>query len=186
LPTIVGPLARTYYFFTARLTTEERRQRGRLFGGVSEGFRPLAPYWLEAGNEQPARLLEIPVTTLPLMRLPIHFSYLLFLAQKSRLLAWSYWRLAMALCQARGVEPSLLLHPLDVLGGDEEPDLNFFPAMRMRGQTKRAFVTELLADFSRRFRVVTLATHAQAVAEREGVAMGAFLKPPPVLTEVRS
>jgi peptidoglycan/xylan/chitin deacetylase (PgdA/CDA1 family) len=172
LPTVVGPLARSYYFFTARLTPEERRKRRQLFGGWSEGLRPIAPYWWELPNtsQRPmdARqaLLEIPVTTFPLLRTPIHFSYLLFLRQFSSVAAWSYWRTAMRLCRATGVEPSLLLHPLDVLGGDEEPDLGFFPAMAMAGAQKRAFVRELLADFARTFRVVPMQEHAAVLAQR--------------------
>src|SRR5262245_59371435 len=75
----------------------------------------------------------------------------------------------MAACQAAGVEPSLLLHPLDFLGGDEEPDLGFFPAMKMAGAAKRDFVRELLADFSRRFRVVSLDEYAATVALRKGL-----------------
>ena len=39
-----------------------------------------------------------------------------------------------------GLEPSLLLHPLDILGGDEEPDLGFFPAMKLHGAVKRTVV----------------------------------------------
>jgi peptidoglycan/xylan/chitin deacetylase (PgdA/CDA1 family) len=172
LPTILGPLARAYYFCTARLSPEERTQRRRLFGGWSEGLRPIRPYWWQfAGQSASAalekrRLLEIPVTTLPLLRVPIHFSYLLFLRQLTRTAAWSYWRLAMRLCRLTGVEPSLLLHPLDVLGGDEEPDLGFFPAMGMPGHKKRAFVRELLADFSQRFRVMPLGQYAASLAQR--------------------
>jgi peptidoglycan-N-acetylglucosamine deacetylase len=172
LPSILGPLARAYYFFTARLSPEERRQRRRLFGGISEGFRPLRPYWWQFGERAsgalapPARLLEIPVTTLPLFRVPIHFSYLLFLRQFSAAAAWSYWRMAMRLCRLSGVEPSLLLHPLDFLGGDEEPDLSFFPAMGMAGQTKREFLGGLLADLAHRFRVLPLGRYAAIVSQR--------------------
>jgi peptidoglycan-N-acetylglucosamine deacetylase len=170
LPTIVGPLARTYYFFTAKLNEEERRQRKQLFGGWSEGLRPLRPYWwqivdsVDGRDEQ--RVLEIPVTTLPLVRVPIHCSYLLFLAQFSRAAAWSYWQLAMRLCRLTGVEPSLLLHPLDLLGGDDEPDLGFFPAMGMNGETKRRFVQAVLTDFTRRYRVLPLREYAAQVAKR--------------------
>jgi peptidoglycan/xylan/chitin deacetylase (PgdA/CDA1 family) len=175
LPTIIGPLARSYYFFTARLNEAQRQKRKQLFGGWSEGLRPLTPYWwrLADSSESAAerRLLEIPVTTLPLLRLPIHFSYLLFLAQFSRAAAWSYWRLAMRLCRLRGVEPSLLLHPLDVLGGDEEPDLGFFPAMNMAGETKRAFVKELLADLCQEFRVLPLGEHAAALRLRKSLGV---------------
>src|SRR5438034_1490607 len=86
LPTLFGPLARAYYFFSARLSADERRRRQRLFGGLGDGLRPLAPYWWELSDAESdpmaqRRILEIPVTTLPLLRSPIHFSYLLFLYQ---------------------------------------------------------------------------------------------------------
>src|SRR5207244_907365 len=101
----IGPLARSYYFVSARLSNDERRQRNRLFGGWTDGLRPIRPYWWKlpdttAGERQ---VLEIPVTTLPLGRVPIHFSYLLFLRQFSRLTAWSYWKLAMNACRWLGV-----------------------------------------------------------------------------------
>jgi hypothetical protein len=75
----------------------------------------------------------------------------------------------MNACRLTGVEPSLLLHPLDFLGGDEEHDLSFFPAMKMAGAAKRDFVREVLADFSRRFRVVSLDEYAAIVAERSNL-----------------
>ena len=127
-PTFLGPLARAYYFCTARLSPQQKQERKQLFGKLSEGFRPLRPYCWELDGQ---RLLEIPVTTMPLVRLPMHVSYLLYLAQFSRLAARVYFRTALRLCRLTGVAPSLLLHPLDFLGGDEEQDLAFFPAMGM-------------------------------------------------------
>jgi peptidoglycan-N-acetylglucosamine deacetylase len=177
LPTVIGPLARTYYFFTARLTADQRRQRKKLFGNWTDGLRPIRPYWWQLAAPGD-RLLEIPVTTLPLARVPIHFSYLLYLRQFSPLLAWNYWRAAMRLCAARGVEPSLLLHPLDFLGGDEEPDLSFFPAMATSGATKRAFIRDLLADFNHRFRVLPLGQHAELIAARNDLPVRACSGPP--------
>jgi hypothetical protein len=172
LPTILGPLARAYYFFSARLTKDQRRQRKRLFGSWRDGFRLHGPHWWQinhrSGDASPTRrLLEIPVTTMPLLRIPIHFSYLLFLRQSSCATAWIYWRLALNLCQSCGVEPSLLLHPLDLLGGDDEPDLKFFPAMAMPGKVKRMFVRAVLADFSQRYIVLPLEKHAALLAERQ-------------------
>lgn len=179
LPAVIGPLARAYYFMTARLSADERQQRRQLFGGIREGWKPLAPYWWHlqgsefSGGED--RLLEIPVTTLPLARVPIHFSYLLFIAQHSPRLASAYWWMALALCRWRGIEPSLLLHPLDFLGGDEEPDLGFFPAMKMCGTVKRALVERWLGDLSSQFTVVTLREHAETIAARSGIPVRAAI-----------
>jgi hypothetical protein len=161
LPTFLGPLARAYYFLTAKLNRRQKSERKLLFGRWTEGFRPIRPYWWKLGDE---RLLEIPVTTMPLVRVPIHVSYLLYLRQFSRAAAWAYFRLAMGLCQACGIGPSLLLHPLDFLGGDDEPDLAFFPAMGMTGAEKVAFVADVLAAFAKSFRVVPVGEHAAALA----------------------
>lgn len=173
LPTVIGPLARGYYFLSARLTSDQRQQRKRLFGGWADGLRPIRPYWWRVSNtsSDDGRLLEIPVTTLPFCRVPIHFSYLLYLCQFSRLAAWSYWRAAMRVCRLSGIEPSLLLHPLDVLGGDDEPDLGFFPAMKMSGAVKREFVRDVLADYSTRFCVLPLGEYSDRVAQRDGLAV---------------
>ncbi|MBZ0304329.1 MAG: polysaccharide deacetylase family protein, partial [Anaerolineae bacterium] len=75
-PTYLGPLARMYYFMTAKLTPEEKKERAKLFGTLSEGMRPNKPYqWqLEGGD-----LVEIPVTTMPVLKVPIHVSYVLYL-----------------------------------------------------------------------------------------------------------
>jgi len=166
LPTFLGPLARTVYFLSSRLSSRQREERKRLFGTWREGLRPNWPYWWQVG---PRRLLEIPVTTLPMTRTPIHFSYLLYLRQFSLTAAWTYWRLALRACATARVEPSLLLHPLDFLGGDDEPDLGFFPAMRMRGAEKVAFVRALLVDLAARFRVLPLGEYAAEVASRENL-----------------
>ena len=38
LPTFLGPLGRAYYFMTARLSPEQRIERGALFGGFADGI----------------------------------------------------------------------------------------------------------------------------------------------------
>jgi peptidoglycan/xylan/chitin deacetylase (PgdA/CDA1 family) len=135
LPTFIGPLARAYYFMTAKLSKDARRSRSDLFGGVRDCMRPIAPYrWsLNAGT-----LVEIPVTTMPLFRIPMHASYLLYLHRFSPWMAKRYLAAALILCRLRGVAPSILLHPLDFLGVDDVPELSFFPAMDVPGEAKMA------------------------------------------------
>ncbi|MEA2604886.1 MAG: hypothetical protein QOF89_5878 [Acidobacteriota bacterium] len=164
LPTFLGPLARAYYFRTAGLTEDERRQRSALFGTFGEGFRPIRPYRWRVGEE---RLLEIPVTTLPLLRTPIHLSYVLYLDLVSPALGRLYFNTALRLCRLTGVQPSILLHPLDFLGCDDTDALAFFPAMRRPGAWKLARVSEHLAALCRRFEVLPLGEHA-ARLERGG------------------
>jgi len=100
-PTYLGPLARAYYFWTAKLSRAEREKRKALFGDFREGFRPLKPYHWRLGSGD--RLLEIPVTTMPVLKAPFHLSYLLFLSRYSEGLMMAYLRTAIALCRATGV-----------------------------------------------------------------------------------
>ncbi len=177
-PTFLGPVARAYYFLSTRLDQQKRQQRKDLFGGFTEGFRPLKPYHWRFDDPAVPTLLEIPVTTIPVIRSPFHLSYLLFLLTFSRTLAWAYWKVALANCRLAGVRPSLLLHPLDFVGGDEVSDLDFFPAMSMQGSRKRAFVQQILADYASHYRVGTLAE--QAAIERQRAPAREFkLQSPP-------
>lgn len=163
-PTFLGPLARTYYFFTARLSADEKEQRRQLFGGFEDGFRPLRAYrWqLDRGT-----LLEVPVTTMPIFRIPFHVSYLIYLARFSPWLARTYFRIALDLCRLMRVEPSLLLHPLDFLGADDGLEtLAFFPGMDIPAQKKLAWLDGFLADYSKRFTVLPMSKHAEAINAR--------------------
>ena len=166
LPTFLGPLARAYYFRTAGLTAEQRRQRSALFGTFREGLRPIRPYRWRMGE---GRLIEIPVTTLPLLRTPIHLSYVLYLDLVSPALGRLYFNTALRLCRLAGVQPSILLHPLDFLGGDDTDALSFFPAMRRPGAWKLARVSEHLAALCRRFEVLTLGEHAARLETAGGL-----------------
>ncbi|HKI01537.1 MAG TPA: polysaccharide deacetylase family protein [Thermoanaerobaculia bacterium] len=158
LPTFLGPLARAYYFRTAGLTEEQRRQRSALFGKLGEGFRPIRPYRWRVGE---GGLVEIPVTTMPLFRTPIHLSYVLYLDLLSPALGRLYFDLALRLCRLMGVQPSILLHPLDFLGGDDTDALSFFPGMRRSGAWKMARVSEHLEVLARWFEVVPMGEHAE-------------------------
>ena len=161
-PTFVGPLARTYYFLRARLDAEQRSKRDALFGGVRDGMRPLSPYRWDL-PEGP--LLEIPVTTLPVLRMPIHFSYLHWLAGFSERLASAYFAAALQACDAARIAPSLLLHPLDFLGRDDVAELAFFPGMDQTGARKVDRMHRLLASLSARHAVHAMSDFAGRIAD---------------------
>lgn len=163
LPTFIGPVARAYYFATAKLSRQELDDRQKLFGTVRDGLRPLKPYFWELPE---GRILEIPVTTMPGLKVPIHFSYLLYLARYSESAARLYFRNALRMCRWAGVQPSLLFHPLDFLGGDDVSSLAFFPAMDMGGKRKVEFLDGVIEDLVKEFRVVTMAEHARRAVTR--------------------
>ena len=96
-PTYLGPLARAYYFMASRLSSDEMRQRKALFGKLGDGLRPVKPYrWRIDGGT----ILEIPVTTVPVLKIPMHVSYILYAARFSRALALNYFKIALGFCKA--------------------------------------------------------------------------------------
>ena len=161
-PTFVGPLARAYYFLRARLDADQKSKRNALFGGLRDGIRPLTPYRWDLPEGQ---LLEIPVTTLPVLRMPIHFSYLHWLAGFSEALASAYFAAALRACDVAGIAPSLLLHPLDFLGRDDIAELAFFPGMAQTGAEKMDRMNRLLDALSTRYAVLTMGEFAGQIAD---------------------
>ncbi|HXT48735.1 MAG TPA: polysaccharide deacetylase family protein, partial [Gemmatimonadaceae bacterium] len=178
LPTYLGPLARAYYFATAGKGMSKTPERKTLFGTFRDGLRPAGAYeWaLRDGHS----LLEIPVTTIPGIKAPFHFSYLLFLARKSEALAFGYLRTALAICRATGVEPSFLLHPLDLMGGDEVSELAFFPGMDLPSRRKRELFAKALTILGEHHTPVTMSAHANAIRARARLARRVPDAAPPV------
>jgi hypothetical protein len=167
LPTYLGPLARRYYFMTARLTPEQREERASLFGSLHDGLRPVRPYFWKLSSGR--QLLEIPVTTIPVVKVPFHLSYLLYLARVSEALMRAYLRTALGFCRATGTEPSFLLHPLDLIGGDQVRDLSFFPGMDITGREKMRIFLTVLRILAERFQLVSMSRHADAILRRGGL-----------------
>lgn len=163
LPTYIAPLARAYYFFKSpEMSDEEREKRKKLFGKFSDGFQPLKPYKWQIGERI---LTEIPVTTLPIFKTPIHFSYLLYLATFSELAAKIYFKTALKFCVVNKIAPSLLLHPLDFLDGKDAAELKFFPAMNLAAEKKMRLVGDFLADFQKHYELKTVGEHAARSAD---------------------
>lgn len=166
LPSFIGPIARAYYFATGQFDSEQRERLNRLFGSWKDGLRPLKPYrWCFEG----VSLLEMPVTTFPGFRVPIHLSYVMYLAGFSTMLAQIYFNTALWTCRLFNVEPSILLHPLDFLGGEDVPRLRFFPSMGMTGEQKIAVVERCLDSLTHLFNVRSVGEHAAIVATRENL-----------------
>ncbi len=161
-PTFLGPLGRLYYFMHSTLSKAELTTRKALFGKFTEGFRPLKPYRFRTDAGE---LIEIPVTTMPIFKVPIHASYILYLSCYSEMLAMMYLKTALWLCRVTGTPPSILLHPLDFLGGDDEKDLSFFPAMNLPGEKKMQIMDRIFQILGGSFNVVAMKDHAAQIAK---------------------
>ncbi len=164
--TSLGPVARAYYMLNTRFSRKQMEERKELFGSFSDAFQYNKPFvWTE--NE--LRLVEIPVTTMPLTRFPIHASYVNYLASMSVTLARVYFRKAITLCRLTGTPPSLLLHPTDFLGEKDAPEMAFFPGMRTRAHQKMELLSECLELVSKHYEIVTMRQQAELVLQQSHV-----------------
>jgi len=164
LPTVIGPLARLYYFSTSNLSKEEKEDRKEIFGKFSDGFRRLRPYYWRLKKEK--KLLELPVTTMPVFRIPFHLSYLLYISNISVHLMMLYLNIAIFLCKVTRTEPSFLLHPLDVIGGDQISSLAFFPGMNISSDRKIFIFKKVMKKLGKHYTLVNMADHVTAIKEK--------------------
>jgi hypothetical protein len=162
-PNILNPIGRAYYFRSSQLSDEEKEQRKALFGTVGDALKPNRPYaW---ALDEGAAFVEVPVTTMPGLRVPIHFSYVLYLGGFSPAAARIYFRSALRLCRLTRTAPSLLMHPLDFLGRDDEPELSFFPGMAMEYSQKRDLMDVALDTWARHYRTATVGDYVDQLPD---------------------
>lgn len=163
LPTYLGPLARMYYFKKSSLTKEEKKARKELFGKFSEGFRKLKPYQWDLGEGK--QLTEMPVTTMPVFKLPFHLSYLIYLGNISMGLMRFYLNVAIKMCKITGTPISFLLHPLDLIGGDQVTELAFFPGMNVSSTKKVEIFKQVIQSLAKHYECVNMSKHHSYIIE---------------------
>ena len=156
-PNLLGPVVTAYYRSTTRTGGRDGRHLRRIGGRLSDAFRPAAPYrWETAGGP----ILEIPVTTFPGLRLPVHVSYLQCLPRRAAL---GYLRAAVTLWRRSARPPCFLLHSTDLLGREDTDALPFVPGMRRPAAAKLAFAHAVLDILETLGRPVTLGAYARAI-----------------------
>ncbi len=161
LPTYISPLMRRYYFWKSKLSKEEKESRKELFGSFREGFYPLKPFIWKFKNKK--SLIEIPVTTMPIFKIPFHQSYLLYISGVSKRLMIIYLRFAIFMCKITRTEPSYLLHPLDLIGGDDVPELSFFPGMNIKSQQKLEIFETAIRILKKNFELVNMSQFSDSL-----------------------
>lgn len=169
LPTYFAPVARAVYFLRSpKMSAEEREKLKKLFGKFSDGFQTLKPHFVEAAGRN---MVEIPVTTFPVIKTPIHATYLHYLSAFSAPLAKAYWRSALASCSLTGAQPSMLLHPLDFLSGDDVPELKFFPGMNVPTESKLELMDSVIGSLAAKFEIVNVREHANRFRQNAPAAV---------------
>ena len=157
LPTYLGPIARMYYFKKSNLSKEEKKARKELFGKFSEGFRNLKPYKWDLGEGK--TITEMPVTTMPVLKLPFHLSYLIYLGNISMPLMRLYLNSAIRMCKITNTPVSFLLHPLDLIGGDQIKELAFFPGMNVSSVKKVEVFKNVIQSLFGHYNIVNMSKH---------------------------
>ncbi|WP_044250970.1 polysaccharide deacetylase family protein [Rhodopirellula sp. SWK7] len=163
-PTSMAPIARAVFLARTKLKGEQREKAKKLYGGFAAMRSPNWPHRralpcpdASASDDSAlGSIWEVPVTVLPVLRTPIHFSYLTFVAGHSVTVAKTYFRAALTACRLFGTTPSLLLHPPDFLGSEDDADMSYFPGMKMKRDAKLEFMTWALSMYSQQFTVSTM------------------------------
>ena len=164
--TSLGPVARAYYMFNTSFSKKQQEERKELFGSFSDAFQRNKPFvW----TDNDSSLVEIPVTTMPGLRFPIHASYLNYLASMSVILARTYFWKAITLCRLTGTAPSLLLHPTDFISEEDAPEMAFFPGMSLRTHKKLELLSDCLSLVSKHYDIVTMRQQATSVLQQSHV-----------------
>lgn len=161
LPTYLGPLARMYYFSKSDLSKSEKKARKELFGKFSEGFRKLKPYYWNLGQNK--KIVEIPVTTMPVFKLPFHLSYLIYISNISMFLMEMYLGMALLLCKITRTPVSFLLHPLDIIGGDQLQQLAFFPGMNIDSEQKVKVLRKVIVQLKKQYEIVNMSKYQKII-----------------------
>ena len=164
LPTYLSPLLRAYYRSRLYAHSGPRDHGSDLFGPAANATLPLAPFrWRIDGST----LLELPVSTIPFLRTPMHMSYLNVVGAVSAPIANGYFSAGLAALKVRGVAPSFLLHPTDLIDGRDAPALSFFPGMARPWQAKLDQLQQTLARLASGFAVMPLGKAAARLRDRE-------------------
>ena len=166
LPETLGELGYRYdssrlptFFAPAIRTAQAVLSRGRVdpthYGRFAYGFAPLAPHRLDG-----SALVEAPVTTVPLLRLPMHSTFVLSAGQ------WLF-DLGFGLSRALGTPVNYLLHAADVLERIDDPALSSYRFLTQSWAAKRPLYEHILAELTAGYRIVPTAEFVAAWDARE-------------------
>jgi peptidoglycan-N-acetylglucosamine deacetylase len=143
------------------------------YGRAEHGLAPLRPYRPDLARPyRPARHLErksapgarpapaiweAPVTTMPVLRLPLHSTFVLSAGR------WLF-DAGMAMVKARGVPVNYLLHAADVVDAVPDPVLASYRFLNQSWDAKRPLYEHLLGSLSSAYRLVPTCEFVSACA----------------------
>lgn len=158
LPSSLGALARQYHQKRAYEDSKKEVEDNALYGKLGGAWQPLTPYYWQCSDQ---KMLEIPVTTMPIFRFPFHGTYLNYIADYSETIALSYFRVTLKLCKFFKIKPSFLLHCTDFLGADDNIPLSYLPGMKRSTSKKMAFMHKVINIYKKEFQPETMANFVE-------------------------
>jgi hypothetical protein len=69
------------------------------------------------------------------------------------------------MCRITGTTPIFLLHPLDLLGKDQVPELEFFPGMNISSLKKSEIFNRVLNFLQKNYELITLNNFAKSTIQ---------------------
>jgi hypothetical protein len=162
-PTYISPVTRFFYFRNLKFTEEEKNKHKNMVG-FKEVIKPNKPFFWQFTPD--ARLLELPVTTIPILRIPFHLSYLIFLRRFSSNLMFLYLKAALTLCRLTKTDLNFLVHPTDLLGCDQVSELAFFPGMELNSKYKIELFKQVVKELREHFVLVPMNTYAKSMLQK--------------------
>jgi len=152
-PNSLGALARRWQARNAARLGAQPVLAADTFGSRASARLPLRSYaWDLPGGS----LVEVPVTTLPGLRIPIHGTYLQHLADSSTIAARAYAFAIVTSCRLARVAPHYLLHATDFIGCDDALESGFLPGMRRGWQAKVALLDVLVGRLRASFELMPI------------------------------
>jgi len=135
LPTFYAPLLRVLQRFLSAGHVDPTH-----YGSARNGLAPLRPWRL-------CSLWEAPVTTMPILRLPMHSTFVLSAGR------WLF-DLGLGLARARRVPINYLLHAADVVDPVADPALASYKFLTQSWEQKRPLYEHMLGALSAAYRLV--------------------------------
>jgi hypothetical protein len=118
------------------------------YGRLTNGLAPLRPWRVDVGYQVSGYpFWEAPVTTMPLLRLPMHSTFVLSAGR------WLF-DLGLALARGRRVPINYLLHAADVVDAVSDPALASYRFLTQSWAQKRPLYEHMLSRLSASYRLI--------------------------------
>ena len=65
------------------------------------------------------------------------------------------------MCKITNTPPSYLLHPLDLIGGDDVPQLSFFPGMNIKSEKKLEVFETAITMLKKNFELLPMSAFSK-------------------------